>query len=86
MKPYDEKAVYRVIQHLAAGRGWFARMNRDEPRIGEGIPKFMLVARATGIIEHGRGYSLTAREALGILTGVLSSIGDPVLPPSSRAR
>jgi hypothetical protein len=41
----------------------------------------MLIDPATRVIEHGAGFTLTAREALGILTGTMSSIGDPVLPP-----
>jgi len=81
MLPFDERDAYRTIQRLAAQRSWFAKINRDEPRVGEDVRKFMLIDRATRLIEHGHGYSLTAREALGVLTGVRSAIGDPVLPP-----
>jgi hypothetical protein len=82
MRAYDEKQTYRYMQQMAMSRGWRARMNPDEPRVGEDIPKFLFFDPATRAIVHGPGFSLTAREALGVLTGVLSSIGgDPILPP-----
>jgi hypothetical protein len=72
---YDE-TTWRRIQQMAAQRGWYARKNPLELRIGGDIPKFTLMIRHSGEILHGSEYSLTAKEALGILSNTVSRSGE----------
>ena len=62
------------LRRAAAARGWIARKERGDDRVGVNVRMWALYDRETGQVVAGAGYDLTAEELLGICAGTRSAI------------